>query len=114
MSSYSLHTANRHSTDRCPGFVTDLILRCAAGEEAALGSLFDHLYPMVASRFEGAAPAASSDALALATFRRLWDQAPTYDPKVQEAVEWAVSQAEAVLAEFLLAALPEHPAVLSC
>lgn len=93
MTSYTLHTANRHPTDRCPGFITDLLLRCAARDETALGSLLDHLYPLVSSLVGGPIPSDADKALVLAVFRRLWDQAPAYDPKYREPVEWIVAQA---------------------
>ena len=32
---------------RCSGFITDLVLRCAARDEAVLGSLFDLFAPIV-------------------------------------------------------------------
>lgn len=107
--SHRLHAAHRHPTDRCPGFITDLILRCASGEEAALGSLFDHLYPLVASTARGTLPSDSSDALVLATFRRLWELAPTYDPKVWKSIDWVLSQARAELANFLGRGAPDGP-----
>ncbi|MCW2785271.1 MAG: hypothetical protein JWP74_1788 [Marmoricola sp.] len=106
MSDYSLHIPSRHSTDRCPGFLTDLVLRCAAHDEAALGTLFDHLYPVVISIVRDRTPPGAADALVLATFRRLWEQAPTFDPKVRTPVEWVVAQTRAVRAEFLLADVP--------
>lgn len=113
VSSYSLNTAHRHPTDRCPGFVTDLILRCAVGDEAALGSLFDHLYPLVIAIVGGAAPLESDEARVLATFRRLWDQAPNYDPKLFGSVEWVVSQARHVVGGSLPTDVPDAPAVLT-
>ena len=100
--------ANRRPSDRCPGFITDLILRCAAGEDAALGSLFDHLYPVVLAIVRSSAPPPATDDLVLATFRRVWDRSPTFDPRLRESVEWTVSQAEAVLAQFSLGAGPHR------
>ena len=95
------------STDRCPGFLTNLILRCAARDELALGALFDHLYPVVSATVSDGTPESAADPLALAAFRRLWEQAPSYDPKVQRPVAWALSEARTVRAEYLQAmALP--------
>ena len=114
MSSYSQHIVDRHPPDRCPGFITALILRCAAGDEAALGSLFDLLYPLVNAIVGSAAPSDSDETRVVATFHRLWDQAPTYDPKLFGPVEWIVAQARAVRAEALPKDVPDGPAILTC
>ena len=113
MSSYSPHIVDRHPPDRCPGFITALILRCAARDEAALGSLFDLLYPLVIAVVGGAVPSDSDETRALATFRRLWEQSPTYDPKLFGAVEWVVAHARAVLAEAIPTEVPDEPAKLT-
>lgn len=113
MSSNSPYLADHRSTDRCPGFITKLIQRCADRDEAALGSLFDHLYPLVARVVGGNAPSDLDDALVVATFRRLWDRAPTYDPKLAESVEWIVAQARSVRAEYGRIVVPHGPAALT-
>ncbi|MCX6399095.1 MAG: hypothetical protein NTX33_04080 [Propionibacteriales bacterium] len=94
----------RLSAERCPGFITNLILRCAARDESALGSLFDHLYPVVNTIASRGTPAGAVDALTLASFRRLWEQAPSYDPKMQRPVAWVMSEARSVRAAYLQAA----------
>ena len=114
MSSYSQHAFHRHPADRCPGFITDLILRCAARDKAALGSLFDLMYPLVNAIVRGATPADSDDALVVAAFHRLWGRAPTYDPNLFGSVEWIVAQARAVRAEALPKDVPDGPARLTC
>jgi hypothetical protein len=114
VSSNRLHAANRPSADRCPGFITELILRCAARDEAALGSLFDYLYPLVLAVVAGAAPPDSDEARVLAAFSRLWELAPTFDPKLVGSVEWVVGQARSVRDERLATEVPDGPAVLSC
>ncbi|MCZ4498537.1 MAG: hypothetical protein JWQ74_1090 [Marmoricola sp.] len=101
MSSYSFNAANRPPAHRCPGFITDLILRCAALDTAALGTLFDLLYPVVLATVGGGAPSDSAEARVLATFHRLWDLAPTYDPKLIGSVEWVLGQARFVRAASL-------------
>jgi hypothetical protein len=114
VSSYSQHASHRHPTDRCPGFITDLILRCAAGDKPALGSLFDLMYPLVNAIVGGAAPSDSDETRVVATFHRLWDQAPAYDPKLFGSVEWVLVQARAVCAEELPKDVPNGPATLTC
>ncbi len=99
MSGYNLTMPARHEPDRCPGFLTDLILRCAARDEQALGSLFDHVYPLVSSIVTDRSRTNGDDGLVVAVFRRLWEQASTYDPKTSQAVEWMTSQTRAVLEE---------------
>lgn len=114
MSSYRLHAANRHPTDRCPGFITDLILRCAEGDEAALGSLFDQLFPLVAGIVRDHAGAGSFDDVVVAIFGRIWHDSSAYDPKMWESVAWVVSQATSELADFTVGATPGGPVVLTC
>ncbi len=114
MSSYTQHASHRHPTDRCPGFITDLILRCAAGDKPALGSLFDLMYPLVNAIVGSVSPSDSDETLVVATFHRLWDQAPTYDSKLSGSVEWIVAQARAVRAETLRKDVPDEPATLTC
>jgi hypothetical protein len=100
MSGYSLDMPTRHSPDRCPGFLTDLILRCAARDERALGTLFDHVFPLVNSIVVDHSGSNRDDGLIVAVFRRLWEQASTYDPKSSEVVEWMTSHTRATLAEY--------------
>ncbi len=109
MSNYSQHIADRDHVDRCPGFITALILRCAARDKAALGSLFDLLYPLVLATVRGAVPSDSDETRVLVTFRRLWEQAPTYDPKLSGSVEWVIAHARAVRAEAIPTDVPNGP-----
>lgn len=99
MSDDSLNLPTRRGPNRCPGFLTDLILRCAARDERALGSLFDHAYPLVYSIARSHSGFRGGDDLVVAVFRRLWEQASTHDPKTSKAVEWVTSQTRAVLEE---------------
>ncbi|CAB4685656.1 MAG: hypothetical protein F2667_00605 [Actinobacteria bacterium] len=77
---------------RCPGFVTDLVLRCADGEEEALGRLVDLFLPWVLG-VVGEASSLMTDALAVEAFGRMWREAPGFDPKLGGAVAWVLEQA---------------------
>jgi hypothetical protein len=81
---------------RCPGFITDLVVRCARRDESALGELFDLFVTLVLSEVGDGVASLDCDALAVATFHRVWDESPRYDPRSQEVVAWVLDQARAV------------------
>ena len=87
-------TRPRASAD-CPGFITDLILRCGRGDEAALGRLFNVLHAPVSAALAQDRPEAR-DELVLEVFRRLWRHAPTFVPGEHGAVAWAMQHTAAV------------------
>ncbi len=89
------HTTRPRVSADCPGFITDLILRCGRGDEAALGRLFDLLHAPVSAALGQGRPEAR-DELVLDVFRRLWHHAPTFVPGEQGAVAWAMQHAAAV------------------
>ena len=89
------HTTRPRVSSDCPGFITDLILRCGRGDEAALGRLFDLLHAPVSAALAQDRPEAR-DELVLDVFRRLWHHAPTFVPGQQGAVDWAMQHAAAV------------------
>ncbi|MCW2757557.1 MAG: hypothetical protein JWO46_1303 [Nocardioidaceae bacterium] len=87
----------RPRASRCPGYITDLLLRCAQGESTALGRLFDVLHPLVQAMVEDGTRSARPDDVVVEVFGRLWRQAPTYDPKTRTAVGWVIEQTRAVI-----------------
>jgi hypothetical protein len=87
----------RPRASRCPGYITDLLLRCAQGESSALVRLFDVLHPLVRAMVEDAARSTQPDDVVVEVFGRLWRQAPAYDPKTRTAVGWVVEQTRAVI-----------------
>lgn len=85
---------------RCHGFVTELVLRCAAGDEDALGTLVDLLGTPVHAVLRSRAPAALCEQLAVETFIRVWRHAPTFPSgRPEGAVAWVMGHLTAVLAE---------------
>lgn len=89
------HTTRPRASADCPGFITDLILRCGRGDEAALERLFDLLHAPVSAVLPLDRPEARDD-LVLEVFRRVWRHAPTFVPGEQGAVAWALQHAAAV------------------
>jgi hypothetical protein len=96
MSSSILPMAALRSADRCAGSISALILRCADGEDTALGELFDRLYPFVLAIVNGGVPSAAADTLVVETFRRMWQHAPAYDQRRQGSIDWIAGHARAV------------------
>ena len=95
MSVTDRHATRPRASADCPGFITDLILRCGRGDEAALGHLFDLLHAPVSVVLAQGRPEAR-DEMVLDVFRRLWRHAPTFVPGEQGAVAWAMQHAAAV------------------
>lgn len=80
----------------CPGFVTGLVLRCARGDAGAMSALMDLLYAPVLARVSSDADGPESDELVARAFIRIWDQAPSYDPRRDGgSVAWLLDQAGA-------------------
>jgi DNA-directed RNA polymerase specialized sigma24 family protein len=76
---------------RCRGFVTELVVRCGRGDEAALGRLLDLFYaPVLADAARRGHPR-PDDAAVSEAFVRLWSAAPTFSPGAQCTVEWAMA-----------------------
>ena len=78
--------------DRSPGFITDLVLRCGRGDEAALDRLFDLFYGLVLAVLKQQGPAEPEEELVIEAFVHLWRRAPTYNPGDQSPVEWVINQ----------------------
>lgn len=88
---------------RCPGFITDLILRCAQGDEPALGALFDLFAPMVIAEITEGTHTPETDELVVEAFHRVWARASDYNPASRSAVRWILEQVRDVPGEFLSA-----------
>lgn len=74
----------------CPGFVTDLVLRCARGDRAALGVLFDLLHAPVAATV--GTPEVARDDLVVEVFRDVWLRAPAFR-RGDDPVAWVLELA---------------------
>jgi hypothetical protein len=81
----------------CPGFITDLVLRCAGGEADALGRLLDLFYAPVTRHLAGLVPEGQVDDVVAEVFARVWREAPDFRPGAQGgAVGWVLGLAEGV------------------
>jgi len=87
-------TGTRAPAD-CRGFVTELILRCGRGDEAALGRLFDLFHAPVAAAVQRQGHSGPTDELVLDVFLRVWRHAPTFVPGDRGAVDWLLGHATA-------------------
>ena len=66
------------------GFVSDLLLRCGRGDEAAFARLFDLTYPMVS----GVLTSAADDRAVQDAFVAVWRNAAAYRVGEVSAVQW--------------------------
>jgi hypothetical protein len=80
--------------ERCPGFLTHLVLRCGQGDEAALGDLFDLTYFLIADVVSpGGLTSAVSDQEVVDAFWRIWHHAPAYVPSQSGVLAWVLDRA---------------------
>jgi len=81
-------------SDRCQGFITNLVLRCGQGDEAALGELFDLTFFLVASAVNrGTLSPAGVDDQVVEAFRRIWSRSACYQPTERGVLAWVFDQA---------------------
>jgi DNA-directed RNA polymerase specialized sigma24 family protein len=77
--------------DACPGFITDLLVRCGRGDEAALGRLFDLFHRQVSAAMGARGGSAPLDEQVLEVFVRLWQQAPRFEAGAMGPVAWVMA-----------------------
>ncbi len=78
---------------RCQGRVTQLVLRCGQGDEAALGDLFDLTYFLVAAVVNPRGVAsAGADRAVMEAFWRIWRRSPAYVPTEAGVLAWVFDQ----------------------
>lgn len=85
------------TSTHCPGFVTDLVVRCGRGDETALARLFALFYDPVSAVVRKRATGRTAEELTAQVFVRLWRHAPTYQPGYQSPVDWVMSQVPHVM-----------------
>lgn len=78
----------------CRGLITQLVLKCSQGDEAALGDLFDLTYFLVAATMSRD-PLTSTrfDDEVVEAYKRIWRRSISYQPARQGALAWVVDQA---------------------
>jgi hypothetical protein len=92
-------TLPRDDSWACRGFVTDLLVRCAHGEDAALAPLFDLFHPLVGSLAVAHAPDHEVTDVVLRAFVRVWQRAGMFRPETHDAVSWVLREVAAAVAE---------------
>ena len=92
-----MSTPNLVASTPCPGFVTDLVVRCGRGDETALARLFDLFYAPVSAAVGKRATGRAAEELTARVFVRLWRHAPTYQPGDQSPVDWVMSHVPNVM-----------------
>lgn len=81
------------AADPCRGFITQLVLRCGRGDEAALGDLFDLTFYLVrATLGRGSLMTAGVDDKVVAAYRRIWCRSVDYQPAEQGVLAWVLDQ----------------------
>jgi hypothetical protein len=80
--------------DPCQGFVTELVLSCGRGDEAALGDLFDLTFFFVAAAVSrDHDSSAGIDDEVVEAYERIWRRSVTYRPEDAAVLDWLFDQA---------------------
>lgn len=94
MSITTLATPEPAVADQCQGFITNLVVRCGQGDEAALGELFDLTFVLVAAAVNrGAISSSGVDDEVVEAFRRIWSRSSCYQPTERGVLAWVFDQA---------------------
>jgi len=79
----------------CAGAITGLVLRCAEGNRAALGTLFDLFYAPVLATVAPQGPSETTDGQVVEVFREVWRRAPRFEVG-QDPATWILAVAQGV------------------
>jgi hypothetical protein len=91
------HATTTRTSAACPGFITELLLRCGQGDEAAFGRLFDLFHaPVAAAALRQSGRPETVEELVHDVFVRVWRHAPTFVPGAQGPVGWVMDHVPAV------------------
>jgi hypothetical protein len=94
VSTTTAKTSDPALSERCRGFITNLVLRCGRGDESALGELVDLTFFVVAAAVKrGAQPSAGTDDEIVEAFRRIWGRSAGYEPTERGVLAWVFDQA---------------------
>ena len=72
----------------CPYSIASLVQRCADGDVAALGSLFDRVLALVDGEVARHDPSGGHDDTVLRVFARIWREAPTFAACPEPVLAW--------------------------
>jgi DNA-directed RNA polymerase specialized sigma24 family protein len=93
----------------CRGLLTELIERCARGDEDAMGRLVDLLQPLVLAAAGHGFPHRPADEVAVEAFVRVWREASTYDRRNIGPVAWVLRQVSELAEPALPSLAGDHP-----
>jgi hypothetical protein len=74
------------------GVVTALVVRCAAGDEAALKQLMSLFYGAAVAQAAARVPPGEVEDAVVRGFVRVWRRAGTFRPRADGAVVWVMDQ----------------------
>jgi RNA polymerase sigma-70 factor (ECF subfamily) len=83
----------------CPGFVSDLLVRCGGGDDSALAALFELFHPVVSAIAVAETPDQEVTDVVLAAFTRVWRRAALFDPSASTGVAWMFREMATAVAE---------------
>ncbi len=83
----------------CPYSLANLVARCAAGDVAALGVLFDRIGTLVDRDVTRAGSAREHDDAVRRVFLRIWRDSGSYDERSEPALGWIGQRVEAECGE---------------
>ena len=72
------------------GLISDLLLRCGEGDEAAFEAVMDIFYSVVLAARARELPEREVEGAVHGTFAAIWRSAPRYRPGGETAVEWVM------------------------
>ena len=74
------------------GLISDLLLRCGQGDEAAFAAIWDTFYSVVRAAVAVHAAPDEVDEAVQRAFVSIWHNSPSYRPGGATAVEWIMGQ----------------------
>ena len=83
----------------CPYSLANLVARCAAGDVAALGVLFDRIGTLVGRDVTMGGSAREHDDAVRRVFLRIWRESGSYDARSEPALGWIGQRVEAECGE---------------
>ena len=88
------------------GLISDLLLRCGQGDEAAFAAIWDTFYSVVRAKVAVELAPDEVDQAVQRTFVSIWHNSPSYRPGRATAVEWIIGNVVPSDAATSFAAIP--------